>query len=235
MKIRKIENVEIIIPLHKQIFGKEFPIGSYNKKKLNNDIDIYIYEKGEEIVGYSIIIIEKEQKNMYAWYGGVLPKYQGNGLTKKFIEELIRISREKGYFSITLASTNLRPHMLILAINMGFDIDRIKNRDYGEGNKIYFKYLIKPKCEENLYLYENGKNLLPSEAEERLIKAYKNNAVSINIITYDNVETLLYVIKYCNSFYKKPKLNVTWNSEKSLDSCTMEEIKRYKGEINISN
>ena len=59
---------------------------------------------------------------------------------------------------MTVASSNIRPHMLILAIKMGFDIYELKKRESGEGNKIYFKYKLFPQHIEIILLEENGRN-----------------------------------------------------------------------------
>ena len=65
---------------------------------------------------YSIIVEQANLKNLYAWYGGVLPEAQGNGITDNFFDKLIDLAREKEYKSVTLASYNTRPHMLRFAI-----------------------------------------------------------------------------------------------------------------------
>ena len=144
MEIRKIEDVNSILILHNKIFRKDFPMQSYEKKRKQNELLIFIYKEAEQLIGYSIIVVQKEINNLYAWYGGVLPKYQGRGINKQFLEFLIEYARNKKFDSVTLASSNMRPHMLRLAIKLGFDIYDIKKRNFGDGNKIYFKFKILP-------------------------------------------------------------------------------------------
>lgn len=142
MKVKEIEDVNSVIQLHEKIFNKPFPLQSYYKKNSIYKVDIYVYEENSNLLGYSIVVDQEKEKNFYAWYGGVLPKFQGRGITEKFFKVLIENARKKGYKSITLATTNSRPNMIRLAVKMGFEIYDLKKRNYGEGNKIYFQYKI---------------------------------------------------------------------------------------------
>ena len=174
MIIKEIHDINVILPIHYEIFGKEFPISSYYKKSKTNMLYIFVYEEDSKLIGYSIIVDQDEKKNLYAWYGGVLPKYQGRGITQIFFDKLINFAKEKEYDSVTLATSNIRPHMLSLAIKMGFDIVDLKKRETGEGNKIYFEYKILPETTEEISLKENEKYISFVQIEEKLVSAYKN-------------------------------------------------------------
>ena len=154
MTICEIFDIEQIAPLHQVVFGRPFPYESYNKKLKEHKVYLYAYFEKESIIGYSIVIDQAEEKNLYAWYGGLLPEYQGNGITIRFFDIMVMRARELNYQSITLASTNCRPHMLRLAIKYGFDIYDLKKRDYGEGNKIYFRFPILPDTKLTIRLHE---------------------------------------------------------------------------------
>ena len=232
MIIREIQDINDIIPLHLKIFGKDFPVASYYKKCITNKLYIFIYEECSNLIGYSIIVDQNKEKNMYAWYGGVLPNYQGKGITKIFFEYLIEFAISKNYLSVTLASSNIRPHMLVLAIKMGFDIYDIKKRDLGEGNKIYFKYFLFPQHTETILLCENGRNLNPVEIEEKLVKAYKCNCIEIIFNYTGNSNTLIYALNYCNSFFKRPRILIETNRyTKTTD--IKEAIQQYQGNVKI--
>lgn len=233
MTIKEIQNINDILSLHYEIFGKDFPIASYYKKCNTNKLYIFVYEENSKLHGYSIIVDQSDEKNLYAWYGGVLPEFQGKGITQYFLDNLIELAREKRYLSVTLASTNIRPHMLRLAIKMGFDIDDLKKRDYGEGNKIYFKYKIFPPHTENISLNENGRLIKPVEIEEKLVRAYKANSTLIKFYYNDNIETLIYAIKYCNSFSKNPKILIVIEDNKNLPESIEEVIQQYQGIVEI--
>ena len=232
MIIKEIQDINTIIPLHAEIFGKAFPIPSYYKKCKTNKLYIFVYEEDSDLIGYSIIVDQNQEKNMYAWYGGVLPKFQGKGITQIFFENLIELAREKNYLSVTVASSNIRPHMLILAIKMGFDIYELKKREGGEGNKIYFKYKLFPLHTEIILLEENGRRLKPVEIEEKLVRAYKNNSTSIKFDYTGNSDALIYALKYCNSFSKRPKILI--ETDRDIQASELSKaIQQYEGDVEI--
>lgn len=235
MIIKEIHDINVILPIHYEIFGKEFPISSYYKKSKTNMLYIFVYEEDSKLIGYSIIVDQDEKKNLYAWYGGVLPKYQGRGITQIFFDKLINFAKEKEYDSVTLATSNIRPHMLSLAIKMGFDIVDLKKRETGEGNKIYFEYKILPETTEEISLKENEKDISFVQIEEKLVSAYKNNCVLLKINCNDNLEALIYAVKYCNSFIRKPKIQINLQDSPIVSSKINEIIEGYKGEIEINN
>lgn len=235
MIIKEIHDINVILPIHYEIFGKEFPISSYYKKSKTNMLYIFVYEEDSKLIGYSIIVDQDEKKNLYAWYGGVLPKYQGRGITQIFFDKLINFAKEKEYDSVTLATSNIRPHMLSLAIKMGFDIVDLKKRETGEGNKIYFEYKILPETTEEISLKENEKDISFVQIEEKLVSAYKNNCVLLKINCNDNLEALIYAVKYCNSFIRKPKIQINLQDSPIVSSKINEIIEGYKGEIQINN
>ena len=235
MIIKEIHDINVILPIHYEIFGKEFPISSYYKKSKTNMLYVFVYEEDSKLIGYSIIVDQDEKKNLYAWYGGVLPKYQGRGITQIFFDKLINFAKEKEYDSVTLATSNIRPHMLSLAIKMGFDIVDLKKRETGEGNKIYFEYKILPETTEEISLKENEKDISFVQIEEKLVSAYKNNCVLLKINCNDNLEALIYAVKYCNSFIRKPKIQINLQDSPIVSSKINEIIEGYKGEIEINN
>ena len=232
MFIKQVYDIEIVLPLHEEIFGTKFPLNSYYKKRKEYNVYIYVYEENSELIGYSIIVDQADIKNLYAWYGGVLPQVQGTGITSIFFDKLINLAEQMEYKSVTVATYNTRPHMLQFAIKKGFDIYDIKKRDYGSGNKIYFRYLIKPPSSLNINLIDTkGKFVSPAEIEENIVTAYKNNCKKIYFSGVKNYKTLEYAVKYCNSFCDKPEIII------NLDSSDDEEfsylVDGYKGKIKI--
>lgn len=208
MIIKQIDDVEVIRPLHKEIFNTDFPISSYYKKRKTYNLYIYVYEEKCKLLGYSIVVDQEDLQNLYAWYGGVLPEAQGNKITDCFFDKLFNLAREKNYKSVTVASYNTRPHMLRYAIKKGFDIYDIKKREYGSGNKIYFRYLIHPPSTFEINLIDDGRFIKPAEIEEKLVLAYKNNCKKLYFKGASNYETLKYAVMYCNSFCNKPQIIV---------------------------
>lgn len=235
MIIKEIHDINIILSIHEKIFGKEFPVSSYYKKCKTNNLYIFVYEEENELIGYSIIVDQADERNLYAWYGGVLPEFQGRGITKTFFDRLINLAKEKEYKSITLATSNVRPHMLALAIKMGFDIVDLKKREYGEGNKIYFKYRIMPPYTEELSFEENGQVITLVQIEEKLVRAYKNNCVLLKINCNENIEALKYTVRYCNSFIRRPRILINLHENSAIYPKLNEIIEGYKGKIEITN
>lgn len=225
MIIQQIYDLNSVLGLHREIFGKDFPIASYKKKSQQNKLLIFIYKQREQLIGYSIIVIQKEINNLYAWYGGVLPKYQGKGLNKQFLEYLIDYARNEKYESITLASSNMRPHMLRLAIKLGFDIDDIKKRNYGDGNKIYFKFKILTESSRKISLRASEENATYfANLERTAVEVMKSNCTRVEIEDV-NENGLKYLLNYFNSFNKYPEITVFLNPDGSSI------ISNYKGKI----
>lgn len=236
MIIKEVHDINIILPLHDEIFGKEFPLTSYYKKCKTNKLYIFVYEKESKLIGYSIIVDQENEKNLYAWYGGVLPEFQGNGITQKFFDRLIKLAIDKEYLSISLATSNIRPHMLRLAIKMGFDIVDLKKREYGEGNKIYFKYKILPPYVEEISLEKSGKSMTLVQIEEKLVRAYKNNCTLLKINCIEDIYAFEYIVRYCNGFWRRPKFLIDLQQQdQDLCSKINKIIEEYKGDVEIIN
>ncbi len=206
VRITELDSIEQIRQIHEEIFGMPFPYESYEKKAKLHTLYVYGYYEHESLVGYSIIINQAMEKNLYAWYGGLLAEYQGYGTTIKFFDIMVEKARELEYNSISLATTNCRPNMLILAVKYGFDIYDIKKRDYGEGSKIYFKYPVCPACNITISLKnENGTNLKIPELEKLLVSAYKHNCkkiVFLNILDESDIKLINYAMRYCKKFLR---------------------------------
>ncbi len=228
MEIRKIEDVNSILILHSEIFGKDFPMQSYEKKRKQNELLIFVYKEEQQLIGYSIIVVQKEINNLYAWYGGVLPKYQGRGLNKQFLEFLIEYARNKKFDSVTLASSNMRPHMLRLAIKLGFDIYDIKKRNFGDGDKIYFKFKILPEHSRKLSLKTKKEDATYfANLERTAVEMMKTNCSKIAIEDVNEMG-LKYLLKYLNSFSKYPEVTVFLDCEETF----IKDISAiYKGKI----
>lgn len=211
LHVDNVEKIHVcgIAKLHEAIFGKPFPDESYEKKFKEHNIYVFGYFEDEVLVGYTLVVDQQQDENLYAWYGGILPQYQAHGITAQMLDILVEKAKEFGYKSISLATTNCRPNMLRLAIKFGFDIVDIKKRDYGEGNKIYFKYYIKPESQLEIDFSDDRYNC-PAYLESVLIGALKNNCVLIRFIDVkdENIQAVHYVMNYCKKFIHVPKFEV---------------------------
>lgn len=206
MQIIELDSIEPITQIHEQVFGTPFPYESYKKKSILHRLYTYAYYENKILIGYSIVIDQAEEKNLYAWYGGLLAEYQGYGTTIKFFDIMVEKAQKLQYSSISLATTNCRPNMLRLAIRYGFDIYDIKRRDFGEGNKIYFKYFLHPICSITISLIndDNSKLKIP-ELEKMLVSVYKHNCTKIvlnNILEESDIKTVIFAKRYCKKFLR---------------------------------
>ena len=227
MNIVQINKIKPVLELHRQITGREFPIESYYKKKLMYDVNIYVYEQDEKYIGYSLVVDKANDKDLYAWYGGVLPQYQGQGITSSFLDKLISLAIEGGYNSVTLATSNVRPHMLRLAIKKGFDIVDLKKRDYGDGNKIYLSYKIQTPTEDLI----NLSKIFLRDMESFIVRCYKSNCTILTVECtniQEDLNKLQYLIIYYNSLARLPYLEVKVLNSDNADECERL-MKMYKG------
>lgn len=199
MKIVSTSNINEILDIHQKIFNMDFPVESYLKKCKLYQCLIYKYIEDKKIIGYSIIIKKDAEKELYAWYGGLDPSYQGRGYTNQFFDYLIKYGKDINYDTLTVATSNLRPHMIVFAIKKGFDIYDLKKRETGEGNKIYFMYNLKSKKYQTIDLISNGKNVKPSQIENLIVSTFKSHYSTVYILGCENIKTLIYILKYFES------------------------------------
>ena len=221
------DNVGDIIQVHSEIFGSEFPMKSYEKKKKEHKIYIFTYVYEGKQVGYSIIVEQSDINNLYAWYGGVIPEFQGKGINDKFFDFFISFAREHLYNSVTFATTNMRPHMLILGIKKGFKIFDIKKRETGEGNKIYFKYQIHPLQSQDID-FKNVENLSYSQFEKMLVEINENKSMLVrvkNVYKDEHFKRLLYALRYFSSLGNLPNVEIYLSKQQDNDKL-IEEVKK---------
>ena len=229
MKIKRIKDIKVIQKLHKEIFGIYFSIENFKEREKKNPILIFVYEEKNELIGYSLVIDEVKEKNYYAWYGGVKGTYQGKKITPMFFDYLINLARKNNYNSVSVATHNNKPHMLILAIKMGFDIYKIKVRNDENGNKIYFRYLIKEENSKTINLDDYSY----IELEHLIVRTYKDSCKEYIIKKCSDINKLLYLINYCSSFEYKPQIAIDKNIYNSNIDIINNIINDYKGNIVI--
>jgi len=230
MEIIKTENINTVLPLHNEIFHMDFPLDSYYKKLKKYPLHIFVYKENEKDIGYSIIIEENDKKNLYAWYGGVLPEYQGKGITKNFFNFLISFASNLDFESVTVATNNKRPHMIVLATKLGFNIYDLKKRNPIEDNKIYFKYSI----DRNESVTLSLAHVTFAQIEQFIVSSYKKNNQEISFYYDDsNYLKLKYIIDYCQSFAIPPQILLYIDECRSFSDEERMTFQNYSGKIKL--
>ncbi|MDO5557513.1 MAG: hypothetical protein Q4G05_04655 [Clostridia bacterium] len=228
MEIKRVNDINLILTVHKEIFQIDFDIQNYQKRAQQYPIYIFIYMKKKKIIGYSLIIDEQEDKNLYFWYGGVVQSEQGKGITNRIFDIAISMAKSKAYKSITVATLNKRTHMLKFAIKKGFNIFKVKKRsENNDINKIYFKYNLPMEGKKNYKIDVSSKNM--GELENEIIDILKSNNCKKLIIknAKKNIHLLIYILEYCNTFIDIPQVCVT-----KIKNRDFKRLKRiFKGKI----
>lgn len=253
MQIKDDCSLPSIVQIHKDIFGADFPMESFQKKiKLGHSLHKIGFYENETLVGYCIVIQYDEKSSLHAWVGGVLPSFQGRGFFSQFYDWLIQWARASGHHYVTGNTDNYKPNMLTLLIKKGFDIIGVEDTTYGDGNKILFRYkvctpvslrisIISPCNLQCFFCHHEGialtgeKRLQISQIERLLIQAKKNG---VNEITITGGEPALYpegvnfILQYCSSWSNPPAIKITTNgllwSEQQL-----RDMSQYKGKLDF--
>lgn len=242
-----------IIQIHKDIFGEDFPIESFQKKiKLGCSLHKIGFYEDEILAGYCIVIQNEEKSSLHAWVGGVLPAFQGRGFFSQFYDWLIQWARTSGYQYVTGNTDNYKPNMLTLLIKKGFDIVGVEDTAYGDGTKILFRYKVCTPvslrisitsscnlqcffCHHEGIALTGGKRLQISQIERLLIQAKKNG---VNEITITGGEPALYpegvkfILQYCSGWSNPPAIKIATNGL-LWSKQQLRDMSRYKGKLDF--
>lgn len=232
MQIKDNCTLPNIIQIHKDIFGEDFPMESFQKKiKLGYSLHKIGFYEDEILVGYCIIIHNDEKSSLHAWVGGVLPAFQGRGFFSQFYDWLIQLARASGYHYVTGNTDNYKPNMLTLLIKKGFDIVGVEDTAYGDGTKILFRYKvctpvslrisITSSCNLQCFFCHHegisltgGKRLPISQIERLLIQAKKNGVNEITITGGEPAlypEGVIFILQYCSGWSNPPAIKIATN------------------------
>ena len=203
---------------------------SYNKKCKEFELHIFILNHESKIAGYSIVIDKPKENVIYAWYGGILPEYQGKHLSCEVFSFFMNFARILGRKYITVATTNNRPHMIRFIINMGYEVYDLKKRNDSSCNKIYFRKYVSNQFNNiaKIHLIKDNMHLSPSEIERQLVISYQQGATIYIFYGINNWGTLDYATNYLNSFGIRPEIRL--NGYISRDR--LQELQnKYKGTV----
>ena len=253
MIIKEVQNINLILEVHKKIYLNPFPLKSLeSKKERGNNIINYEFWEDNIVIGYCIIIDKKEEKTLHAWVGGIIPQFQGKGYFSEFYDWLKELGKSKKYKYITGNTDNYKFNIIRMMIKKGFYILSTGKSNYGDGIKIYLRYDI---CEErSIRLSLTSKcNLNCFFCHHEGIQSKKTNKISIpeierilcqarrlgiNEITltggepFLELDKIIFILKYCSSWDKLPVIKIVTNStlitKEAIDSL------KYKGQLKIN-
>lgn len=247
------EKITQIQAIHSKIFFESFPLKSYFKKMEEGYVllPVVFYDE-ERIVGYCIVLDDPVKKIYRAWVGGVLPDCRNCGIFSFFYNWLIEYAVHNKYKYIEGNTDNYKPDMIKILVSLGFDIVEVKHTNYGDGRKICMRYTVNnplklrisliSKC--NLYCFfchhEGVKTTIDNpmsipSLERLLIQAKKLNVQEITITGGEPLlclDKLSYIIKYCSSWLRKPKIKVLTNGTLLFEKAA-KVISSYTGVIYV--
>lgn len=253
MLIVETVDIEIIQNIHKQIYLEKFPIDSMvAKEKKGYKLLKYVFKDRDELIGYCIVIDKREEKNLHAWVGGILPQCQGKGYFSEFYDWLIKKGENLEYLSITGNTDNFKHNMIRMMIKKGFYIIAVSKTNYGDGTKINMKYeiherralriILTTKCNYNCFfchhegIAERITEDLSIPSLERILAQARRLCVREITLTggeptilFDRIE---YTLKYCNSWNDKPHIKIVTNG--SLLTMKMIQRLNYQGKLTIN-
>lgn len=80
----------------------------------------------------------------------------------------------------------------------------------------------------NIVAPENAKGFILS----KYVRAYKSNSTSIKFDYTGNSDALIYALKYCNSFSKRPKILI--EADRDIQASELSKaIQQYEGDVEI--
>ena len=211
MKILLQESLGNIPKIHEEIFGEAFPYEKYEKKRFRNDVYLYGYYD-DVLVGYTIVVDQKDKDDLYAWYGGTLPKYQGSKTTEQMFDTLVEKAKTLGRKSISVVITNEHPNMIRFAVKYGFEIVDLKKNFLESENKIYFKFTVHEPTEITISLNEIRGKIKMAELEKILVNAYRTNCTRVNLVNVrdaEDMQTVSFVISYCKGLLRKMDVKIS--------------------------
>lgn len=109
---------------------------------------VFIAEKNKEIIG-AIVLCPLTETSAEIKNIAVKPAFQGKGIGKLMIQQILTIAKEKGYQSLCIGTANASIAQLYIYQKLGFEISEIKRNffidNYAEPiyeNGIQVKHMI---------------------------------------------------------------------------------------------
>lgn len=138
----KEDNLETVVQLSSKIpeFHNPHQLLEYQKRLANVPSVILIAYVDEIPAGFKVGY-EKEGY-FYSWMGAILPEYRRLGLATQLAEKQEEWAKVKGYPHVTFKTRNRLKSMLVFALNRGFNIIKIEEREKIEEFRIILRKVL---------------------------------------------------------------------------------------------
>jgi len=136
----KQSDIETVVALSKQIpeFHSPYEAADYLKRLEGVPHLILVAFDSEKAVGFKVGY-EREKGSFYSWMGAILPEYRRQGIAQQLADYQELWAKEQGYPSIIFKTRNRLKAMLTFAINNGFNITRVEERENIGEYRIWLK------------------------------------------------------------------------------------------------
>lgn len=135
----KIEDAKDVYEIEKQLFGSAMLQDIINTLE-NKTTKYYALKRKEEIIGFFEISIIPPECEIYDI--AIKTEYQGHGLSKLLMNEIISICKENACETIFLEVNSINYKAINLYSFYGFEKYSIRKNYYGENDAILMKLLI---------------------------------------------------------------------------------------------
>ena len=122
----------------------EFSGGIYDEKDyetrlFNTKSLILVAVDGDTPVGFKVGYQRDNDGSFYTWMGGVIPNYRRLHIAKKLADAQEAWALKEGFNAIVLKTRNRFTGMLLFAINNGFGLDSLEQKDTIEDYRIILR------------------------------------------------------------------------------------------------
>ena len=132
--------VEEVVSLSKRIPELTNPYETVEYlKRLKPEIPhlVLVAKKGDDVVGFKVGYEREKDGSFYSWMGGVLPAFRRLGLADRLADAQDTWAQEQGYHSIQMKTRYRLKAMRKFAMNRGFDIAKVEEREPKEESVIW--------------------------------------------------------------------------------------------------
>lgn len=138
-----IEDCYQIACLIPEFTESSYPIDEYKKRLAEKKRIVLSAEVDGQPAGFKIGYESDKPGVFYSWLGGVIPQFRNNRVATLLAKEQEQIAKEMGFEMIEFKTRNYLKPMLIFALQRGFDIIEVEQRNETHQNRIILQKRLK--------------------------------------------------------------------------------------------